>query len=176
VGDQSLHGHPIPIYTRRERVSTARTLLVGDAAGMADPLSGEGIRFAIKTGRLAAETLLKGHSQRYPRELARTVGVDHFFATLISLLFYFCQDLLLFLGSPNPFSTQAIVDMLGDRMSTAGFFFYSGLTLPLFVATEVISRTFRRLGYVHLSDRIRSWVYPQDVNNSYHTGGFAGQF
>ena len=92
------------------------------------------------------------------------------------MTFYFCQDLLLFLGSPNPFSTQGIVDMLADHRTTAGFFFYSALTLPLFIATELVSHIFRRLGYAHLSDRIRARVYPQDVSASYHTGGLAGQF
>ena len=43
-----LHGHPIPLYSGRERIATRRTLLAGDAAGLADPLSGEGIRYAVQ--------------------------------------------------------------------------------------------------------------------------------
>jgi flavin-dependent dehydrogenase len=35
-----------------------RVLLTGDAAGFADPLTGEGISLAILSGRLAAESLL----------------------------------------------------------------------------------------------------------------------
>jgi len=35
-----LHGHPLPLYTHREPISTARALLVGDAAGLMDPLTG----------------------------------------------------------------------------------------------------------------------------------------
>lgn len=52
-----LHGHPIPIYTHREPVATHRALLVGDAAGLVDPLSGQGIRYAIKSGRLSMDWL-----------------------------------------------------------------------------------------------------------------------
>ena len=38
------------------RVVADRTLLVGDAAGFADPFTGEGIYYAIKSGQLAADT------------------------------------------------------------------------------------------------------------------------
>ena len=46
-------------------------LLVGDAAGLAYPQSGEGIRPAIESGLIAASTIIEAHS-RYTRvELAR---------------------------------------------------------------------------------------------------------
>jgi geranylgeranyl reductase family protein len=38
------------------KVVAERTLLVGDAAGFADPFTGEGIYYAIKSGQLAADT------------------------------------------------------------------------------------------------------------------------
>ena len=41
IRGQPQKGHPIPIYNRREPISTHRTLLVGDAAGLVDPFSGE---------------------------------------------------------------------------------------------------------------------------------------
>lgn len=39
------------------RPGRGRVLLVGDAAGLVDPFSGEGIYFALRSGQLAAETL-----------------------------------------------------------------------------------------------------------------------
>jgi flavin-dependent dehydrogenase len=46
-------------------------LLVGDAAGLAYPQSGEGIRPAIESGLIAASTIIEAH-RRYTRiELAR---------------------------------------------------------------------------------------------------------
>ena len=38
-----LHGHLIPVYDPEAVLSTERILLTGDAAGLADPFSGEGI-------------------------------------------------------------------------------------------------------------------------------------
>jgi len=169
LGDTPLHGHPIPIYTRQERVATARTLLVGDAAGMADPLSGEGIRFAIKSGRLAPQAILSGQPEGYIKTLNRAIGFNHLLTTRIALLFYFYQDLFLFLGASNPFSTQAVVEMLADRTTMAGFMARGLVTLPLFGATELVARLLRRLGYARLSDILRAYVYPEVVRGSYRT-------
>jgi geranylgeranyl reductase family protein len=42
----------------RERVAGARWMLLGDAAGLVDPITREGIYFALRSGDLAAEALL----------------------------------------------------------------------------------------------------------------------
>jgi hypothetical protein len=165
-----LRGHPIPIYTHRERVTSRRTLLVGDAAGLVDPFSGEGIRFAIKSGRLAAESIISGHPQSYSKSVYRVIGLNHILTLLLSILFYFIPDPFVFLGTPNPFSTQGVVDMLADRMTTTEFIFFSFFTLPVFVGTELIARFLHRLGHAQLSDRIRASVYPDDVSESYRQG------
>lgn len=50
----SLKGHIIPIGRSGRPISANRLLLLGDAAGLANPLSGEGIGNAIRSGRVAA--------------------------------------------------------------------------------------------------------------------------
>ncbi len=50
-------GHTIPMGGIRREIMGKRILLVGDAAGFADPFHGEGIGHAIHSGRLAAEAL-----------------------------------------------------------------------------------------------------------------------
>lgn len=56
-------GHPLPLYTavgssaRRSLVSQ-RALLVGDAGHLVDPLFGEGIYYAIRSGQIAAARVL----------------------------------------------------------------------------------------------------------------------
>lgn len=47
-------GHPIPDGGRPRTIHTQRALLVGDAAGLNDPLSGEGIAHAVSSGAIAA--------------------------------------------------------------------------------------------------------------------------
>lgn len=54
------HGFVIPIRPRRGPFIDKRILLVGDAAGFADPVTGEGISFAIRSGLMAAQALIDG--------------------------------------------------------------------------------------------------------------------
>ncbi len=51
------HGYVIPLAPRREPLFRDRVLLVGDAAGLVDPITAEGISHALWSGRLAAEAM-----------------------------------------------------------------------------------------------------------------------
>ena len=60
-------GHPIPLYhnkvTEQLPLTTSRSLLVGDSAHLVDPVLGEGIYYAMVSGRMAAGAItdhLKG--------------------------------------------------------------------------------------------------------------------
>lgn len=53
-----VEAHPIPEHPRPRRV-VGRVALVGDAAGYVTKCSGEGIYFAAKSGRMAAEEIVK---------------------------------------------------------------------------------------------------------------------
>lgn len=52
------HGFVIPVAPRTDGFARGRVLLAGDAAGLADPLTGEGISLALHSGKLAAQALL----------------------------------------------------------------------------------------------------------------------
>jgi flavin-dependent dehydrogenase len=54
------HGYVIPIEPRREPLARGRVLLAGDAAGLVDPITAEGISYALWSGRLAAEAIAGG--------------------------------------------------------------------------------------------------------------------
>lgn len=50
-------GHRLPVRRKGDPIHKGKVLLVGDAAGLIDPLSGEGIYYAIKSAQLAAYAL-----------------------------------------------------------------------------------------------------------------------
>jgi geranylgeranyl reductase family protein len=54
------HGYVIPLGPRGRDFVKGRTILAGDAAGFADPVTGEGITFALLSGQMAAQALIKG--------------------------------------------------------------------------------------------------------------------
>lgn len=54
------HGFVIPVRPRAEPLARGRVLLVGDAAGLADPVTAEGISLAARTGGLAADAIIAG--------------------------------------------------------------------------------------------------------------------
>jgi geranylgeranyl reductase family protein len=56
---ESVRGYRLPMRAPGDRVSTGRALLIGDAAGLVDPLSGDGMYEAFASSRLAAETALE---------------------------------------------------------------------------------------------------------------------
>jgi geranylgeranyl reductase family protein len=56
-----MHGHPYLLYDQTPRpLGEPGVLLAGDAAGLAYPKSGEGIRPAVESGLLAAQTIVAG--------------------------------------------------------------------------------------------------------------------
>ena len=70
---------PIPSLAARDAhqltVAGSRWLLAGDAAGLVDPITREGIYFALASGQWAAESLLRdGFSSTYTSRVAEQAG------------------------------------------------------------------------------------------------------
>ncbi|MCH7810256.1 MAG: NAD(P)/FAD-dependent oxidoreductase, partial [Chloroflexi bacterium] len=56
---ENLRGHHLPVRVPGSPIARGGVAVVGDAAGLVDPLSGEGIHMAFASGRLAAEEALR---------------------------------------------------------------------------------------------------------------------
>lgn len=57
-GEYRLHGHKVPMGGVSWRVASTRVLLAGDSAGFVDPLTGEGMYYALRSGQVAAQAIL----------------------------------------------------------------------------------------------------------------------
>ena len=70
-----LRGHRLPMRRLGTPAGAGRTLLVGDAAGLVDPLSGDGMYEAFVSARLAADAIVAGDLDGYTAALsARSTG------------------------------------------------------------------------------------------------------
>jgi geranylgeranyl reductase family protein len=60
IGSVERHGSLLPIRPAAGSLVRNRTVVAGDAAGFLDPVTFEGISFAVRTGILAARAILEG--------------------------------------------------------------------------------------------------------------------
>jgi geranylgeranyl reductase family protein len=93
---RSVVGHRVPLGRLSRPFHAAGVLLVGDAAGLGDPVWGEGISYALKSSRIAAEVLepklrsrsglvtdLATYSQRITKEVGRELKFARLFAAVL---------------------------------------------------------------------------------------------
>lgn len=78
-------GWPLATYDPKLALSAERVLLIGDAAGLVNPMNGEGIQYALTSARWAAETAVPAlrdddlgalRLSAYAERVAAEVGID----------------------------------------------------------------------------------------------------
>jgi geranylgeranyl reductase family protein len=84
----SVRAWPIPAAYDRDRLTRGRVLFVGDAGGVVDPMTGEGIAQALESGMLAARAVAaRGDASavaaRYTESIDRALGADLRFAAVL---------------------------------------------------------------------------------------------
>jgi len=57
LGRLNLVGHQLPTFAKGARLAGSRMLLVGDAAGLVEPFTGDGISFACRSARIASDCI-----------------------------------------------------------------------------------------------------------------------
>ncbi len=83
-----LRGAGLPMALHRQPAYTRGLLLAGDSAGVVNPFNGEGISYAMETGRMAAESAIEALAvadgplreavlRRYPDRLSAEYGRHH---------------------------------------------------------------------------------------------------
>jgi geranylgeranyl reductase family protein len=91
---ERLVGHKIPARRGNELIACNGVLLVGDAAGLTDEFTEEGIYYAVHSGQIAARHILGAHGRGerwlggYQRAVDRTIMPELRAARIIARLFY----------------------------------------------------------------------------------------
>src|SRR5213594_1701230 len=143
-------GHPIPLYSAtaaaRLPLTTSRSLLVGDAARLVDPALGEGIYYAILSGRMAARTavdFLKGLTpdlRAYDAEVAGELYPEFRAAGRIAWVLYTFPRLVHEALRRRPGVLHLYADILKGRATYQGVLAAIRDRLQGFVARAVLDK------------------------------------
>ncbi|MGD9892129.1 MAG: hypothetical protein AB7U18_12655, partial [Dehalococcoidia bacterium] len=91
---ERLVGHKIPARRGNELIGGNGALLVGDAAGLTDEFTEEGIYYAVQSGQIAARHIIRAHERGerwlggYQRAVDRAIMPELRAARVIARLFY----------------------------------------------------------------------------------------
>ena len=112
------HGHPLPIWGGREPVGAwhGRVVLAGDAAGLVNPLFGDGISYACKSGALLGAELAAGRAARWTQTLADTFGTSHDAALTLAKFFYQFPGTCYQMGVKHPRGTRIAARLIGGDL------------------------------------------------------------
>ena len=121
-------GHPIPdFYDQGQKVCRGRVLLVGDAAHLVDPLTGEGIYYALRSGMLAAEAIIQSKgkgisaSVSYQKAVKELIFEDLKWALDVSRFIYQFTILSYQTLKENPELGHLYIQVLEGRITYQGF-------------------------------------------------------
>lgn len=123
------HGYIIPLCSRKDSMVKGRAVLTGDSAGFVDPVTAEGITFAIRSGQSAGRAIMEGNFEeekvrkRY-NHLLRDVRDELRWGRPLQDLLYgpaFVRNLLFRLYGQR--LSEAVADVLSGTRS------YNGLLL-----------------------------------------------
>jgi geranylgeranyl reductase family protein len=132
-------GSLIPVSPRKDGFVQNRVLLTGDAAGLVDPVLGEGITSAIMSGMIAAKALLRGALDEgkvkafYEYELSRKILQELRLGRALAKLIYdypgLLRRLLVLYGQEF---TEAVTDVVTGEKTYKKLFSTPGNYLHLF--------------------------------------------
>ena len=111
------------LWSEHQSLHTTQALLIGEAAAIVDPLTGEGIRPAIFTGMKAAEAVsqtLSGDGEalnRYTQIIREEWGKNLLLAQRLAGLFYQFPQIAYKIGVKRPAAAQIMGKILSGELS-----------------------------------------------------------
>jgi geranylgeranyl reductase family protein len=149
-----IYSHLLPALTVESwnnlRLAGPGWALAGDAAGLVDPVTGEGIYYAMRSGELLAESLLEEAPQLYPARVWEEFGKALALGARLAHLFYYGDFLgkavptrLVEFGARSRKFLEVIQDLIEGSQS------YLRLTARLYLG---LARTLFEVGAASLSE------------------------
>lgn len=135
---ESVRGAVLPLGGRNHPAQAGRIMLAGDALGVADPFTGEGIRYALASGRIAGEcaaaalrrSTVQPDLTLYPQRWREAGGDDLRCARLLVRLYLALDQRINALVFRHPGLFERVADILAGRGTYRGLVGALGRRLP----------------------------------------------
>ncbi len=116
------HFHPLPLWNGKHSLQNRRNtvLLAGDAAGLVNPIFGDGILHALRSGELAAKCILEGTAGTYTHDINTIYQSNFDSAQRMARLFYRWPEISYNLLVPRPGAGQIAMRLLSGEAPFTG--------------------------------------------------------
>ncbi len=117
IEELDFHAHPLPMWNGLDTLQTRdnRVLLAGDAAGLINPFFGDGILHALKSGQIAANSILRQDQKNYTRAIGKEFKVNFDAAQKLAGFFYQWPGTCYKYGIKRPSATHMAMRLLSGE-------------------------------------------------------------
>jgi len=133
-------GFSIPVRNRAAAFERGPVLLVGDAGGFAESFYGEGIYYALRSARCAADAIVASlaHSgeAHYTRLIRRELLPDLRYAALNARIFYPRQRVGFYRLARNPRVSGYFAEVIAGGLTPRACFFRTLATAPIWLGAR----------------------------------------
>ncbi len=125
ITQAKFHTHPMCLWTEDQQLHTRNALLAGEAAGLSDPFTAEGIRPALFSGMkaaLAIDGAIGGDSQalaNYTATIQKEWGQDMVWAQKLANIFYRVPGIGYKVGVKRPSATDRLCKIMCGELKYA---------------------------------------------------------
>ena len=147
-----VRGHLIPLGGIKRTIQSGRILLAGDAAGFADPFHGEGISYAILSGKLAAKAVSDAVQTRrddaaafswYQHECERLIRKNLRVARSMAILLGRFPKIFLRIFFDNPAALEKYLDIPAGKLDYEQFWKWLIMHTPSFLLSSWVNAASR---------------------------------
>ncbi|MCS3923546.1 NAD(P)/FAD-dependent oxidoreductase [Methanosalsum natronophilum] len=142
-------GHSIPVGGYKRKTYNDKILLTGDAAGFVDAFLGEGIAYAIISGKIAAETAKDAINEndvtckqlvKYHTNCNKSFGKNLKYSLILSKLFYQSPKTFALMLVQNPPLLEKFVLLATNEYSYSSYIKWLIPRIPYYKAKQLINK------------------------------------
>jgi geranylgeranyl reductase family protein len=142
-----IHSHIVPAISDANFFNLPTTgknwILIGDAAGHVNPITGEGIYYAMTGGKLASKSYLEGNINLFEKFWRKKYGSDLYYGARLQKLFYYSNftNKLIKESKKSKILQELLLNVICPQISYKDFFIKNFLWKSFFVPFELIFRS-----------------------------------